>query len=180
MKYKAIFIVLLMAMCIGQKGPEEEVEEVEKTLPPDVLPPVPDDAIRDMIRTYFNALNQNDLTTLEGLTHPFYVKDVQPFLEYIGGNNISLELTSISLLMKEEEFRTEMTKNLSDEEFAQLVGIRGVSYELELTMTKQGISFPGCVLFVEVGETEDGWKVLDPSILHLVIESYLEVMESEE
>lgn len=180
MKYKAILIVLLVAMCIGQKEPvSEEIEEVEEP-PPETLPPVPDDEIKDMVHAYFDALNQNDLTTLEELTHPFYVKDAQPFLEYISENNITFELTSISLLMKEEEFRSEMTKNLSDEEFAQQVGIRGVSYELELTLRKQGKSYPGCILFVEVGETEDGWKILDPSILQLVIESYLEVIESEE
>jgi len=181
MRYKvifAVFVILLMAMCMGQKEVSEQQEVEEESPPPDTKPPIPDDVIKELIYAYFDALNQRNLSTLTELTHPLYVLDVQPFLEYVSENNISFELVSISLLMEEEEYR-EMMKNLSDAEFAQKVGKRGVSYELVLIMTKQDKSYSDCPLFIELGETDDGWKVLDPAILHMVIESYLEVVESE-
>ena len=175
MKYKVVFVVLLLTMCIGQdKQPESEEE-----LLPETLPPIPDGEIKELIQTYFDALNKGDISTLQKLIHPFYAGDIPPFLDYIRRNDISFELNSTSILMKEKEFRETM-KSLSDVEFAQQVGRRGVSYEVELTITKEGNAYPYCFLFVEMGDTEDGWKVLDPSMFQLVVEEYLEIMESEE
>jgi hypothetical protein len=174
-------VVLLIAMCIGQEEPSEEIEDItETTIPPSTPPPVPDSLIKDIIQNYFDALNQRNLYTLEELTHPYYVADASLLLEFVLKNNISFEIVSKSILMEEEEYESEMLKTMSEEEFAQKVGKRGLSYDLELVIVKLGKSYPECFLFIEVGETEDGWKVLDPSMLQLVLESYLEVIESSE
>lgn len=70
--------------------------------------------------------------------------------------------------------------NLSDEEFAQQVGERGLSYEIQLTVTKGDKTYEEFIVFVYVGETADGWKVLDPSLLQILIETELEIMELED
>ena len=179
MRYGVIFVVVLLVMCIGQEE-SSELESGEEQIPAETLPPVPDDALKDMIHMYFEALNQRDATFLEKVTHPFYTAEVQPLLDYVSDNNISFEITSASMLMKENSFRREMMKTMTEEEFAQQIGRRGVSYELELVIAKQDKSYPYCFLFIEVGETEDGWKVLNPSIFQMVLEEYLEILESEE
>jgi hypothetical protein len=187
MRYGVILVVLLVIMCIGQEEapelaqepnegqlsgepPEEELSEEE---------PIPDDLIRSMIVMYFEALNQRNLATLESLTHPFYAEDVQPLLEYIDLNDLSFEIVAVSFVVDEEDFR-ELTQNLSDEEFAQQVGRRGLSYELELIVTQGDKIYEEFFLFMEVGETDEGWKVLDPYLLQLVIEAGLEVIQSQE
>lgn len=174
-------MVLLIAMCIGQEEPSKEVEDIVKpSAPPSTPPPIPDGLIKDIIQHYFDALNQRDLKTLEELTHPYYVADASVLLEFVQKNNISFESISKSILMKEEEYKNEMLATMSEEEFAKKVGKRGLSYGLELVIVKLGKSYPDCYLFIEVGETEDGWKVLDPLMLQLVLESYLEVIEAGE
>lgn len=175
MRYSVIFIVLLMTLCIGQKEVPDQVPE-ETQLPE--KPPIPDELIQDIVRAYFEALNQRDLDTLKSLTHPYYIEDVQPFIEYVKEENITFAIVSVSLLMDQDEFR-EMTKNMSDEEFAQQVGKRGISYEIELSITQKGETYEEFFLFVELGETDDGWKVLDPYLLQLLIESELEVFQEE-
>lgn len=188
MRYKvisAVLLIALIALCIGQeKPPEEEPEEepevtVEEILP-ETLPPVPDDVLKGIIRAYFDALNQRDLNTLQELTHPYYAADAPLLMQFVSKNNISLELTSVSMLMKENSFKRDMLKTMTEEEFAQKVGVRGVSYELELILRKQDTSFPDCFLFIELGETEDGWKILDPAMFQIVLEEYLEILELEE
>ncbi len=181
MRYRVILVVLLIAMCIGQEKQSEEIEEVDETsIPPSTPPPIPDSLIKDIIQNYFDALNQRDLNTLEELTHPFYVSDAAALMDFVRKNSISFESISLSILMREEEYKSEMLGTMSELEFAEKVGKRGLSYELELVIVKLGKSYPDCFLFIEVGETEDGWKILDPLMLQLVLESYLEVIESGE
>lgn len=175
MRYSVILIVLLMTLCIGQKEVPDQVPE--ETQPPEKTP-IPDELIQDIVRAYFEALNQRDLGTLKSLTHLYYIEDVQPFLEYVKEENITFAIVSVSLLMDQDEFR-EMTKNMSDEEFAQQVGKRGISYEIELNITQKDETYEEFFLFVELGETDDGWKVLDPYLLQLLIESELEVFQEE-
>ena len=174
-------MVLLIAMCIGQEKPPDEIEEANETsAPPSTPPPIPDSLIKDIIQNYFDALNQRDLITLEELTHPFYVADAAVLMDFVWKNNISFESISLSILMGEEDYKSEMLGSMSELEFAEKVGKRGLSYELELVIVKLGKSYPDCFLFIEVGETEGGWKILDPLMLQLVLESYLEVIESGE
>lgn len=181
MRYRVILMVLLVAMCIGQEKQSEEIEEADEPLiPTSTPPPIPDSLIKDIIQNYFDAMNQRDLNTLEDLTHPFYVADAAVLMDFVRKNNISFESLSLSILMDEEEYRNEMLGTMSELEFAEKVGKRGLSYELELVIVKLGKSYPDCFLFIEVGETGDGWKILDPLMLQLVLESYLEVIESEE
>jgi hypothetical protein len=181
MKYVAICIVVFVfSLCVSQPEPIEDKPEISVTPVVTAEPTVvPDDVLDELIRRYFNALNQRDLTTLQSLTHPFYSSDVNPFLDYVVEHNLSFDIVSLSFLMDEIEFR-EMTEVLSDEEFKEQVGLRGVSYEIELYVTKGTEVFEGFYLFVELGETEDGWKILDPGLLQLVIEGTLEVFQSEE
>ena len=175
MRYGVIFVVFLMALCVGQEEVPEQLPE--QTQPPE-KPVIPDELIQDIIKDYFEALNLRDLDTLKSLTHPYYLDDVQPFVEYVKENNITFAITSVSLLMDQDEFR-EMTKNMSDEEFAQQVGKRGISYEIELSITQKDETYEEFFLFVELGETDDGWKILDPYLLQLLIESELEVFQEE-
>jgi hypothetical protein len=187
MRYGVILVVLLVIMCIGQEEAPELVQEPnedqlsgepsEEELSEEE--PIPDDLIQSMIVAYFEALNQRNLATLESLTHPFYADDVQSLSEYIDQNDLSFEIVSVSFVIDEEDFR-EMTRNLSDEEFAHQVGKRGLSYELELIVTQKDRSYEEFFLFLEFGETDEGWKVLDPYLLQLVIEAGLEVMQSQE
>lgn len=175
-------VILLVTMCIGQEEMAEEVEVYEES-PPETEPPreevepIPEDLIQDVVEAYFEALNQRDLTTLKSLTHPFYGEYVEPFLEFVSEKDITFEIVSISQLADPDEFEVLM-KNLSDEQFAQQVGKRGLSYEIELRVIKAGESYEGFIVFVYVGEVEEGWKVLDPETLQLVIEAELEVIES--
>ncbi|MBU7017937.1 MAG: hypothetical protein HXS44_10540 [Theionarchaea archaeon] len=181
MRYRVILVVLLIAMCIGQEEPSEESGEgVETSLPPSTPPPIPDGLIKSIIQSYFDALNQRDLDTLEELTHPYYVADAAVLMDFVLKNNISFKSISPSILMEDEEYRSEMLGTMSELEFAEKVGKRGLSYDIELIIVKLGKSYPDCYLFIEIGETEDGWKVLDPEMLQLVLESYLEVIESGE
>jgi hypothetical protein len=177
MRHSIIFIILLMALCIGQeKVPEEQVQE---ELLPEETPSIPDDLIKNMILSYFEALNQRNLNTLKSLTHPYYAADVQPFLEYVSENSMTFGVVTVSFLMDEDEFR-EMTKNLSDAEFSEQIGKRGLSYEVEMSVTTHDATYEEFFLFVYVGETDSGWKVIDPYLLQLLIESELEVLQLEE
>ena len=182
MRYKIIFLILLVTMCIGQEEapPVEEVEEI--LLPEEEVEPepevIPHEVIQDMIVSYFGALNQRDLDTVQSLTHPYYASDAKSFFDYVSQNNITFKVESISQIMDQSEFR-EMMGNLSDIEFIQQVGKRGLSYDVELTVTKAGKSYKGFFVFVYVGELEDGWKVIDPELLHILIETELEVKEAE-
>ncbi len=181
MRYKIIFLILLVTMCIGQEEAPKVAEVEEKPLPEEVEPEpevVPHEVIQDMIVSYFGALNQRDLDTVQSLTHPYYASDAKSFLDYVSQNNITFKVDSISQIMDQSEFR-EMMKNLSDTEFFQQVGKRGLSYDVELTVTKAGKSYKAFFVFVYVGELEDGWKVLDPELLQILIETELEVMEAE-
>ena len=181
MKYVVLCIVVfLFSLCVSQEGVEEE-EPVISVTPVVTEEPVmiPDEALEGMITRYFAALNQQDLTTLESLTHPYYGDEVKPFLDYVIENGLTFEIISLSFLMDEVEFR-KMTEILSDEEFKEQVGARGVSYEVELRVTANNEIYEGFYLFIELGETETGWTILDPALLQLVIEGTLEVFQSEE
>ncbi len=178
MKWKAIFLVLLVAMCIGQEETPEEEQVTEEPLPT-AEPPIPDNLIQGMVATYFEALNNRNMDTLQSLTHPFYSKDVPSLLTFVSQNNLVFVVNSVSRLMETQEYR-EIMSNLSDEEFAQQVGERGLSYEIQLTVTKGDKTYEEFIVFVYVGETADGWKVLDPSLLQILIETELEIMELED
>lgn len=181
MKYVALCaVVFLFSLCVSQEVVEEKKPVISVTPVITEEPAIiPDEALRDMISRYFIALNQRDLTTLESLTHPYYRNDVKPFLDYIIENGLTFEIVSLSFLMDEVEFR-KMTEILSDEEFEEQVGFRGVSYEVELRVTSHNEIYEGFFLFIELGETETVWTVLDPALLQLVIEGTLEVFQSEE
>ena len=180
MRYRIIVLILLVTMCIGQKEVPEETEVYEETLPPptEEPPPVPENLIQDLIEAYFEALNKKDLNALNSLTHPFYSDYVKPFLEFVRKNDLTFEIVSVSQLADPDEFR-ELMKNLSEEQFAQQVGKRGLSYEVELRVIKAGKTYEGFFVFVYVGEVDGTWNVLDPETLHLVIEAELEIIESE-
>lgn len=181
MRYRAVFVILLVTMCIGQEPQQEVAEEVESPAYeelPEEEPPPPDELIQGLIQAYFDALNQRSTDQVTALTHPYYASDVSVLMDFVTQNNISFTVTSFSSLMDEEEFR-EMMKSLSDAEFAQQVGKRGFSYEVVLTVTKGDAVYEEFVIFMEVGETEEGWKVLDPYTLQAIIEAELEVKESE-
>jgi len=178
MKWKAIFLVLLFAMCIGQEEAPEEEQVTEGPLPTEE-PPIPDNLIQGMVATYFEALNNRNMDTLQSLTHPFYGRDVPSLLTFVSQNNLVFVVKFVSRLMETHEYR-EIMSNLSDEEFAQQVGERGLSYEIQLTVTKGDKTYEEFIVFVYVGETADGWKVLDPSLLQILIETELEIMELED
>jgi len=181
MKYVVLCIVVfLFSLCVSQEEVKEE-EPVISVTPVVTEEPelIPDEALKGAITRYFTALNLRDLTTLESLTHPYYRDEVKPFLNYVIENGLTFEIVSLSFLMDEEEFR-KMTEILSDEEFKEQVGTRGVSYEVELRVTANNEIYEGFYLFVELGETETGWTILDPALLQLVIEGTLEVFQSEE
>ncbi|MBU7042376.1 MAG: hypothetical protein HXS47_02200 [Theionarchaea archaeon] len=177
MKYTAIcIVVLLFSLCVSQEETVKESQDVSVT-PLVTGPPIPHEVLKDIITDYFQALNQRDMSTVTSLTHPYYIQDVGPFLDYVIDNNLLFDIVSISFLMDEEEFR-EMTEILSDEEFQEQVGSRGVSYEVELHVTMDAEVYEGFYLFIELGETESGWYILDPALLQLVIEGTLEVYQS--
>ncbi len=180
MRYRILVVILLVTMCIGQEEAPEEIEVHEETPPPPTEgpPPIPENLIQDVIEAYFDALNERDLNTLNSLTHPFYSDYVKPFLDFVSQNDLTFEIVSVSQLADPDEFR-ELMKNLSEEQFAQQVGKRGLSYEVELRVIKGGKTYEGFVIFVYIGEVDETWNVLDPETLHLVIEAELEVIESE-
>lgn len=159
MRYAVIFLVLLTAACMGQES--EQPQEVQ---------PAPE----EIIDSYFEGLNQRNLSELEDLTHSYFAEDAELLLDYVKNQNLTFEIVEISLLMKEEEFR-EMTKGLSDADFAEQIGKRGRSYEVIVTIITPDASYEEIFLFVELGETDDGWKVIEPSVLQLLIETSLEV-----
>ncbi|MBU7024580.1 MAG: hypothetical protein HXS40_10485 [Theionarchaea archaeon] len=163
MRYAVIFLVLLTAACMGQQSEQPQ----EKQLTPE-----------EIISLYFDNLNQRDSAGLEDLTHPFFVKDTEELLDFVTNQKLTFEITETSPLMEEEEFR-EMTKGLSDEEFAEQVGKRGISYEVIVTITTPDTSYKDIYLFIELGETDEGWKVVEPSVLQLLIETSLEVAQTE-
>ncbi len=180
MKLRLILLALLVALCIGQEKPVEKVQEQtqEVTAEPEEDQQLTDSAVQTLVESYFAALNQRDLSTLTSLTHPYYVEELLPFLEFVSQNDISFTIKSVSRLMDENEFR-ELEKGLSDEEFTQQIGKRGLSYEVVLAVTKGGTTYEDFTIFVEVGETEQGWKVLRPYVLQVLIETELEVRDSE-
>ncbi len=176
---KYILVILLVALCINQAEPEEvqkEIEEEEQSPPPEDRQLL-DSTNKTAIEAYFSALNQRDFNSLQSLTHPYYAQDVQPLLDFVIQNDLSFTVNSVDPLMDEEGFRGEMSY-LSDEEFSNQVGKRGLSYEVVLTVTKGDVSYEDFIVFVYIGETEEGWKVLDPYMLQLLIEAELEVKES--
>jgi hypothetical protein len=164
MRYAVIFLVLLTAACMGQQS--EQIQERQQPTP------------EEIISSYFGNLNQRDLAGLEDLTHPFFVNDVEELLDYVTNQKLAFEITETSPLMEEEEFR-EMTKGLSDEEFAKQIGKRGISYEIIVTITTPDTSYDDIYLFIELGETDEGWKVVEPNVLQLLIETSLEVAQTE-
>jgi hypothetical protein len=163
MRYAAIFLVLLTAACMSQQPEQPQ----ERQLTPE-----------EIITLYFESLNQKDLVGLEDLTHPFFVKDAEELLDFVTNQKLTFEITETSPLMDEEEFR-EMTKGLSDEEFAEQIGKRGISYEVIVTITTPDTTYKDIYLFIELGETEGGWKVVEPNVLQLLIETSLEVAQTE-
>jgi hypothetical protein len=178
MRYGVILVVLLFALCLNQ-GEDAGTPSETPSLPPESSQPIPHSIIQDMIRDYFSALNNRDLGELKSLTHPYYESDIPLLLDYVKDEKITFTVVSISFLMDADGFR-EMTANLSDEDFTEQVGKRGLSYELILKVTKGEKTYEDFVIFVEVGETETGWKIIDPELLQLLIESEIEVMEAEE
>lgn len=184
MKLKLVLLILLVTLCIGQEKPAEKVQEQvqeetpEVTVEPEEDQQLIDSSVRTLLESYFDALNQRDLTVMTSLTHPYYTEEILPFLEFVRENDISFTIKSFSLLMDENEFR-ESEKGFSDEKFAQQVGKRGLSYEVVLTVAKGGTIYDDFIIFVEVGETEQEWKVLEPYILQVLIETELEVRDSE-
>ncbi|MGC1120611.1 MAG: hypothetical protein WBA22_05915 [Candidatus Methanofastidiosia archaeon] len=163
MRYAVVFLVLLTAACVGQQS---EVPQETQLTP------------EEIIDLYFESLNQRDLAQLEDLTHPYFVKDAEELLDFVTNQKLTFEITEASLLMEEEEFR-EMTKGLSDEDFAEQIGKIGISYEVIVTITTPDTSYQEIFLFIELGETEEGWKVIEPNVLQLLIETSLEVAQTE-
>ncbi|MGD2250679.1 MAG: hypothetical protein PVF58_19965 [Candidatus Methanofastidiosia archaeon] len=178
MRYGIILVVLLFALCLNQAEDAETPLETP-ALPSEGSQTIPHSVIKDTIRDYLSALNNRDVGELKSLTHPYYESDIPLLLDYVKEEKITFTVVSISFLMDADGFR-EMTTNLSDEDFAEQVGKRGLSYELILKVTKGEKTYEDFVIFVEVGETETGWKIVDPELLQLLIESELEVLELEE
>lgn len=180
MRYGVIFVVLLFALCVNQvEVPPERTPAETHAVPPEGSQPIPDSTIKNMIRDYFSALNNRDLEKLESLTHPYYKTAIPLLLEYVKNEEITFTVVSVSFLMDADGFR-EMTANLSDEEFTEQVGKRGISYEVELEVSKKEETYQDFIVFVEIGETDNGWKLVDPELLQLLIESEIEVRELEE
>ncbi|MBU7013807.1 MAG: hypothetical protein HXS52_07150 [Theionarchaea archaeon] len=162
MRYAAIFLILLTAACIGQESEQPQVMATPE----------------EIITSYVEGLNQRNLAEIEDLTHPYFVNDAEQLLDFVTNEKLRFEIAGISLVMEEEEFR-EMTKGLSDAEFAEQIGKRGRSYEVIVTVTTSDTSYEEILLFIELGETEEGWKVIEPNVLQLLIETSLEVAQAE-
>jgi len=165
---------MVMTMYPKQKKPPTENEE--PSIQKEGSQPVPDDAIRTMITTYFEALNQQDADTLMSLTHPSYTTDIPSLLKYIRDNSVSFEILSISLLMDQKEFREAMERSYKEDVMEPKFS-RGLSYDTELMFTKAGKSYHMIAFYVDVAETKKGWKILDPLVLQTMAEIELEVIE---
>lgn len=140
------------------------------------LQPVPDDQIKNMIMTYFEALNQRDFDTVMSLTHPSYALDVPSLLAYIRENSLSFDIISCSLFMDQDEFRKTI-EHLYEEDVVQPVFKRGLSYNLQLGFAKADQLSHRFLFYMDVAETEDGWKVLDPLALQAAIGIELKIKE---
>ena len=137
--------------------------------------PVLDDQIKNMIMTYFEALDQKDFDTVMSLTHPSYALDVPSLLAYIRENSISFNIVSCSLFMDQDEFRKTI-EHLYEEDVVQPVFERGLSYNVQLVFEKDQHSHR-FLFYMDVAETEDGWKVLDPLALQAAIGIELKIKE---
>lgn len=176
MNYIASVFILVMTMYPKQKKPPTENEKLP--LQKEGSQPIPDDAIRTMITTYFEALNQQDADTLMSLTHPSYITDIPSLLKYIRENSVSFEILSISLLMDQKEFRETVERSYKRDMMEPKFS-RGLSYDTELMFTKAGKSYHMTAFYVDVAETKKGWKILDPLVLQTMAEIELEVIEKE-